>query len=606
MALLSTRVPRRQRPRRARSSSPARCRSARSARTGWCARSPDRRRARGRGGGRVRDQPDRAQRDRGGAARSARLLRARAVRAAARSCAPAGATPIGATRVHATADRRRCSLLVAAAVWPPALLLASVHRRRVRARRCRSSVVARTVGAHRRSSAARQRSAPRSLLVPVVGRRSSAPTRRRSALLPRAAARPRRRRSRSTPARPAPGSAPSGCSSRRCCRSSVATGERLAWAGRAWMLAAAVVRVRVAAEPPRPCARRCPRPKGVLVPAALGLALAVGLGVAAFLDDLRTFHFGWRQFAAVAAAVGIALPVLGLRGRHASRPLGPVRATTGRRSSRGWTTSAPTATSGAVGRRPDDPAGRRQGRRRRRLRADARRRRATRVRSWAAPEERRRPRCSRDAIARGARDTTRSGSATCSRPTGVRYVAFVEPRRARRRRTRSAAIPRSTDALAAQLDLAVSRVERRRDRLRERRVDPAARGRPPDTRAWPGRQRAIRSAAALRPSPLARCRRRAAVRTRTRPGRARCCGPSRPNSGWRATVDGDTRAAERRVRLDQRVRARRARRRSTCRSRAVARTGCSSCVELLLWIGRGRRSWWRDPARAAPERRSRR
>ena len=47
------------------------------------------------------------------------------------------------------------------------------------------------------------------------------------------------------------------------------------------------------------------------MPAALGLALAAGLGVAAFLEDLRTFHFGWRQFAAVAAAVGIALPVIG-------------------------------------------------------------------------------------------------------------------------------------------------------------------------------------------------------------------------------------------------------------------------------------------------------
>ena len=54
-----------------------------------------------------------------------------------------------------------------------------------------------------------------------------------------------------------------------------------------------------------------PAPEGVLVPAALGLALAAGLGVAAFLEDLRTFHFGWRQFAAVAAAVGIALPVIG-------------------------------------------------------------------------------------------------------------------------------------------------------------------------------------------------------------------------------------------------------------------------------------------------------
>jgi hypothetical protein len=54
-----------------------------------------------------------------------------------------------------------------------------------------------------------------------------------------------------------------------------------------------------------------PAPEGVLVPAALGLALAVGLGAAAFIEELRTFHFGWRQFAAVAAAIGLALPVIG-------------------------------------------------------------------------------------------------------------------------------------------------------------------------------------------------------------------------------------------------------------------------------------------------------
>ena len=90
----------------------------------------------------------------------------------------------------------------------------------------------------------------------------------------------------------------------------VATGERLAWAARAWMLAvvsfaAAWLPSRI--DPDMPIAS----PNGVLVPAAIGLALAVGLGVAAFLDDLRTFHFGWRQFVAVAAAIAIALPILG-------------------------------------------------------------------------------------------------------------------------------------------------------------------------------------------------------------------------------------------------------------------------------------------------------
>src|SRR5207244_1342058 len=55
-----------------------------------------------------------------------------------------------------------------------------------------------------------------------------------------------------------------------------------------------------------------PAPDGVLVPAALGLALAAGLGVSALLDGMRSAHFGWRQVAAVAATVGLGLPVLAL------------------------------------------------------------------------------------------------------------------------------------------------------------------------------------------------------------------------------------------------------------------------------------------------------
>jgi hypothetical protein len=48
------------------------------------------------------------------------------------------------------------------------------------------------------------------------------------------------------------------------------------------------------------------------------LAVAAGLGVSALLDDMRRAHFGWRQVAAVAAAVGIALPVLALAADTAS------------------------------------------------------------------------------------------------------------------------------------------------------------------------------------------------------------------------------------------------------------------------------------------------
>lgn len=91
----------------------------------------------------------------------------------------------------------------------------------------------------------------------------------------------------------------------------VATGARLAWAGRAWVLAVASFALawlptRLDVDAP------VPAPEGVLVPAALGLALAAGLGAAAFVEELRTFRFGWRQVVAVAAALGLALPVLGM------------------------------------------------------------------------------------------------------------------------------------------------------------------------------------------------------------------------------------------------------------------------------------------------------
>lgn len=52
----------------------------------------------------------------------------------------------------------------------------------------------------------------------------------------------------------------------------------------------------------------------LLAPAAVGLALAVGLGVAAFEVDLPDYHFGWRQLVSVFAAIAFviaALPALG-------------------------------------------------------------------------------------------------------------------------------------------------------------------------------------------------------------------------------------------------------------------------------------------------------
>ena len=54
-------------------------------------------------------------------------------------------------------------------------------------------------------------------------------------------------------------------------------------------------------------------PQVLLVPAAVGVALSVGLGVSAFQLDLPGYRFGWRQAAAVIAATAAAvgtLPVL--------------------------------------------------------------------------------------------------------------------------------------------------------------------------------------------------------------------------------------------------------------------------------------------------------
>ena len=96
-----------------------------------------------------------------------------------------------------------------------------------------------------------------------------------------------------------------------------ASGPRFVWAARAWVLALASFTLawlptRISPTLPVPAV------EGVLVPAALGLALAAGIGVSALLDDMRRAHFGWRQVAAVAAAVGIALPVLALAADTAS------------------------------------------------------------------------------------------------------------------------------------------------------------------------------------------------------------------------------------------------------------------------------------------------
>ena len=90
----------------------------------------------------------------------------------------------------------------------------------------------------------------------------------------------------------------------------VATGPRLTWVARAWLLAAAGVAAVYVPAQIWPDAR-VPAPEGALVATALGLAVAAGLAVGAFTDELRRARFGWRQLAAVLAAAGLTLAAAG-------------------------------------------------------------------------------------------------------------------------------------------------------------------------------------------------------------------------------------------------------------------------------------------------------
>ncbi len=88
--------------------------------------------------------------------------------------------------------------------------------------------------------------------------------------------------------------------------------SRLAWAVRGWTLYLGSAAVALVAEQdwsPVPL----PRPEVIQIPGAVGLAIAVAMGVAAFLVDVRRHRFGWRQvvpFTAVAALVAGMLPAL--------------------------------------------------------------------------------------------------------------------------------------------------------------------------------------------------------------------------------------------------------------------------------------------------------
>jgi len=85
----------------------------------------------------------------------------------------------------------------------------------------------------------------------------------------------------------------------------VASGPRLAWVARMWFMVAFGVAAVFVPSQVWPDAS-VPAPEGALVAAALGLAVAAGLGIGAFGDELRRARFGWRQVAAVVAGLGVA------------------------------------------------------------------------------------------------------------------------------------------------------------------------------------------------------------------------------------------------------------------------------------------------------------
>ena len=89
----------------------------------------------------------------------------------------------------------------------------------------------------------------------------------------------------------------------------LARGPRFRWAGRCWSIA--IVFWFVAWVIGRGwLGDLAIDPTVLLAPAAAATALSVGLGIAAFEEDLRTATFGWRQIATVAAVVALALGTL--------------------------------------------------------------------------------------------------------------------------------------------------------------------------------------------------------------------------------------------------------------------------------------------------------
>jgi hypothetical protein len=93
----------------------------------------------------------------------------------------------------------------------------------------------------------------------------------------------------------------------------LATGPRLVWATRGWMLAVvgwAATWLPTRFAPGTPALA----PEVTLVVAAFGIAIALGVSVSVLRDGIHRFHFGWRQPAAIAAGVALVLPMLAFLG----------------------------------------------------------------------------------------------------------------------------------------------------------------------------------------------------------------------------------------------------------------------------------------------------
>jgi GT2 family glycosyltransferase len=91
----------------------------------------------------------------------------------------------------------------------------------------------------------------------------------------------------------------------------IAGGDEARWAARSWGIA---LLAWLLAALPAWLGTASPDPEGVLVPAALAVALLAGLGTASFLGEIRRLGLGWRQVGALVAAALVVLSVFGFVG----------------------------------------------------------------------------------------------------------------------------------------------------------------------------------------------------------------------------------------------------------------------------------------------------